>query len=338
MIRSIRHFFIAISLFILVIPSFAQIDEVREVTGLPIPIGSPVIYGQVAITNFPRDERKPTIFVALVISGSQIERRQTNSNGYFYFLRAPGVGSTLVFEINGSEVGRAFLTPAGSNQVRQDISLDWRSLQGASSSKTGVLSAKDRYERQPENEKLFDRGMEAIRASKNADAIVLFKQLVTADPKDYFAWTMLGTIYFSEKKNDEAVEAFTSALEQKPDFSLALINWGKLEVGRKDYDKAIGLLSKAVVSDPTSPDANHVLGECYLQAKKGSLAVGYLNKAIELAPIEKAEIHLRLATLYNGAGLKDRAAAEYKMFLEKVKDHPDRKKFEQYVKENGVKS
>ncbi len=62
-----------------------------------------------------------------------------------------------------------------------------------------------------------------------------------------------------------------------------------------------------------------------------------LNKAIELAPKEKAEIHLRLAMLYNAAGLKDRAATEYKMFLEKVPDHPEKTKFEKYIAENPPK-
>ena len=41
--------------------------------------------------------------------------------------------------------------------------------------------------------------------------------------------------------------------------------------------------------------------------------------------------------LYNAAGLKDRAAAEYKMFLEKVPDHPEKTKFEKYIAENPPK-
>jgi hypothetical protein len=46
---------------------------------------------------------------------------------------------------------------------------------------------------------------------------------------------------------------------------------------------------------------------------------------------------LRLAALYNAAGLKDRAAAEYEQFLAKNPNHPDRKKFEEYIKENKKK-
>ena len=47
-----------------------------------------------------------------------------------------------------------------------------------------------------------------------------------------------------------------------------------------------------------------------------------------------AEAHLRLAALYHGAGLKDKAAAEYEQFLKKKPDYPDRKKLEQYIVQN----
>ena len=81
------------------------------------------------------------------------------------------------------------------------------------------------------------------------------------------------------------------------------------------------------------PVAAH-LGEAYLQMKKGSKAVGYLNEALKLDPIGMAEAHLRLAALYNGAGMKDKAAAEYELFLKKRPDFADRKKLEQYIAAN----
>jgi Tfp pilus assembly protein PilF len=62
--------------------------------------------------------------------------------------------------------------------------------------------------------------------------------------------------------------------------------------------------------------------------------VGYLNKAIELDPLGKAEVHLRLAMLYNGAGMKDKAAAEYEKFLEKKPDYGDKKRLQQYILDN----
>jgi len=47
-----------------------------------------------------------------------------------------------------------------------------------------------------------------------------------------------------------------------------------------------------------------------------------------------AEAHLRLAALYNGVGMKDKAAAEYEAFLKKKPDYPDRKKLQQYITAN----
>lgn len=319
-----------------IFPNFtqAQVDEVSSATGLPLPIGAPVIYGQVAIEGLPKGERRPSIFVSLLISGTQIDRRQADSRGYYFFLETPRHGHSLLFEVDGNEVGRAYLTIGIGNRIRQDVTLDWRALKGAASkTQTGVTSAQG-YARSPEAEKAFDKAMASVRENKNESAIILFKEMVTKDPNDFLAWTMLGTIYLAEKKYSEAGPSFAKALELKPDFALALINLGKTELAQNNFDKAIEILSRAVQTQPNSADANHALGEAYLQAKKGSLAVGFLNKAIELAPMEKAAIHLRLAALYNGAGLKDRAAAEYKAFLEKVKDHPDRKKFEQYIKDS----
>src|SRR5262245_6815337 len=76
----------------------AQTDDVRQATGLPIPIGAPVIYGQVTLQGLSPKEPKPLIFVTLFVGGAQVDRRQTNDLGYYFFLTRPSDGSTLVFE------------------------------------------------------------------------------------------------------------------------------------------------------------------------------------------------------------------------------------------------
>src|SRR5947209_10447041 len=88
----------------------SQTDEVRRVTGLPIPIGQPVIYGQVTIRDLPADERKPLVNVSLLVNGVQADRTQTSERGFYYFLKSANDGATLLFEVNGSEVGRVLLT------------------------------------------------------------------------------------------------------------------------------------------------------------------------------------------------------------------------------------
>lgn len=335
-----RFFSIIVAAGFLVSLAGAQVDDVSQVTGLPIPIGASVIYGQVMIRNVPRGERKPTIVVYLRNGGAQLDKYQTNDQGYWYFLRTPVDGHTLNFEIDGIEVGRTIIAGGISNRFRQDIELDWNQVKGFSKSAptTGVVSARDRYERAPESETSLQKAIADIREKKDDEALKVLKALVEKDPKDYNVWMYMGTVHYTAKRYDEARSAYKKAIELKPDYFLANLNLGRLEVSQKQFDAAIAVLLKAVEIDPKSADANHLLGEAYLQNKKGSLAVGYLNTAIELAPVEKAELHLRLAALYNAAGLKDRAALEYKAFLGKVKDHPDRAKFEQYVKENLPKT
>jgi tetratricopeptide (TPR) repeat protein len=71
-----------------------------------------------------------------------------------------------------------------------------------------------------------------------------------------------------------------------------------------------------------------------LQLQKGSKAVVYLNEALRLDPEGMAPVHLRLAKLYNAAGMKSKAAGEYEEFLKKRPNYPDRKALEQYITQN----
>jgi tetratricopeptide (TPR) repeat protein len=105
-------------------------------------------------------------------------------------------------------------------------------------------------------------------------------------------------------------------------------------LGLKKSDKAIEALKAAFAIEPTSADVNHYLGEAYFLIRKGSLGVEHMNKAIEIAPNEKADLHLRIASLYNTAGYKNLAANEYKLFLKKRPDYPDRQRMEKYIAEN----
>nr|MDQ3820014.1 tetratricopeptide repeat protein [Acidobacteriota bacterium] len=213
---------------------------------------------------------------------------------------------------------------------RHDIELEWRSTP-AGKDRGGVVSAADFYKRTPPNQSRFDKAEQAIDKKKYADAVSLLQEVVSADSQDYQAWTELGTAYLLQNNAAEAEKSYLRAIEVKPSFALAHLDLARLHMSQKDYDGAIEVLSKAVALNPPSADANLLLGECYLQVKKGSKAVPYLEEAARLG---RPEAHLRLATLYNAAGLKERAAEEYAQFLTKVPDYPDRKKLEEYITAN----
>jgi tetratricopeptide (TPR) repeat protein len=91
---------------------------------------------------------------------------------------------------------------------------------------------------------------------------------------------------------------------------------------------------QATQTDPGFAPAFRSLGEAYLVEKKGSLAIPALNEALRLAPMEMAQCHLMLAWLFDAAGDRKDAAAQYKEFLKKVPDHPEKAKMEKYIAEN----
>ena len=190
------------------------------------------------------------------------------------------------------------------------------------------------YNRSAANQALLERARTAAENNKLGDASKLLEQIVANDPKDFVAWAEMASILFREEKYSDADKAYQRALEGKPDFLVVLVNLGKVRIAQKNPDGAIETLTKAVEVDPKSADAHHYLGEAYLQGKKGSKAVVHLNEALKLDPAGKADLHLRLAALYNAAGMKDRAAAEYQQFLTKKPDYSDKAKLQEYINQN----
>lgn len=329
MLRMKRHLFLSI-IALLLAASVAQGQVGR--------LGEHVLFGDFRIEGVETKDKSATFYLALYTRTGQFVSRQAITNGgrYRFFNVANGEYSIAV-ELNGTEVARVsmLIQEMRKTDVRQDISLQWKDdFASEKRPAAGTVSADEVYERTPENRKRFERAMDALGKKDSKTAISMFREIVSADPKDFIAWTELGSVHFKEEEFKEAEQSYQRALEAKPSFLLALMNMGKLRMAQKQMDSAIEIFTRAVEQHPRSAAANYFLGEAYLQIKKGSKAVGYLYEALRLDPLGHADAHLRLAALYNGAGLKDKAVTEYEQFLKKVPDHPSRQSIEKYIKDN----
>ncbi|MEP6911437.1 MAG: tetratricopeptide repeat protein [bacterium] len=299
--------------------------------------GGHMVFGDFKVTEVKDNESKPQVFNVILYSlfGSVVARQSVSNNGRYQFYDVRNGEYDIVVELESQEVARVHfvLTYSSKSDFRYDISLEWRATNGTER-KAVTVSAIDMYNRVQPNKGRYEKAEKAFENKKYDEATTLFQQIVADDPADFQAWSEFGTVYLAEKKTNNAETAYLRALDARPTFFLALMNLGKLRLATKNYEMAIEPLSQAVKARPTSADAQYYLGEAYLQIKKGSKAVVYLNEALKLDPLGMAEAHLRLAALYNGAGLKDKAAAEYEQFLTKKPDYPDRKKLEQYITAN----
>lgn len=299
--------------------------------------GNMTVWGDVKITESKTDTPAPlavTIVLHNISEGRVVGRQNVSGRGRYRFSNLrPGDYEIAVETQEGDEVTRVRLavTDTNTSDFKQDFEFEWRPKFGAPKSAVGTISAADVYDRSSVNKPLFQKAQEAAEKGKYDQAVTFLKQILDSDKLDFQVWTLLGTVYLVQEKPEEAEKAYLTAIATRPAFGLALLNLGRLRSSQKKFEEAIDPLTRAVSAQPQSPEANYLLGEAYLQIKKGSKAVPYLNEAARLG---KLEAHLRLAWLYNAAGLKEKAADEYQQFLKKKPDYAERKKLEQYIATN----
>lgn len=304
--------------------------------------GSYLLFGDLIVEEEGKpSSAKPLVFEVVLNNNnrSTAARQYVNAGGRYQFIGIAAGQYEVVVLLDHEEVSRTrveILPGPAQERIRQDITLAWKS--DRASTKPSSVTAADFYKRTDSNEKLFVKAKEATDQKRYDDSIATLQQLVAADPHDFLAWAELGTVLLFKQKYDESDAAYVKSVTERPTFFLGQMNLGRLRILRKNYEGAIEPLNAAVNIQPTSADANYYLGEAYLQIKKGSKAVTYLNQAIKLDPVGKADAHLRLATLYNAVGMKDKAAIEYEEFLKKKPDYADAKKLKEYIDANKPKN
>ncbi|MDX2029345.1 MAG: tetratricopeptide repeat protein [Blastocatellia bacterium] len=296
------------------------------------------LYGDFKVDETRARDGKTANFQLLLYDpgGIVIRRQNISVNGRYYFYGLINAEYTVAVESEGREVVRlpVMIMSNYKTDIQRDIELEWRDSGLAAKSGKAAPAANVIYARSVENQKLYDKAQELIAKRDHKQASAILDRIVKADARDYPSWMSLGTLQAMEGRNPEAETAFRGALAAKPDLKAALLSLGKVQMLQNSYEAAIDTLTRTVEADPKSPEANYLLGESYLQIKKGSKAVGYLNEAIKLDPIGMADAHLRLGVLYRGAGLKEKAVAEFEQLLAKRPDHPEKEKLQAYINEN----
>ena len=298
------------------------------------------LFGDLKVDDAQSNAEANVMFdVILYTRGNEVFGRQRVGNGGRYRFNNVFNGDYyLAVELDSAEIARMpLLIPSNAvEHIRQDLEFRWK---GSGARATGgVVSATDNYNRSSQNGTLYQRASQEINSKNFTQAAATLRSVVEADPKDYPAWTDLGMVYFIEKKYEDAEKSYASAIAAKPDHVSALVSLGRVRLATKNNEGAIETLEAALKADPKSAMANYFLGEAHLALKKGSKAVGYLNEALRLDPVGMADAHLRLGSLYNLAGYKDRAALEYEQFLQKKPDYAERKRLEEYIQANKPKA
>ena len=313
----------------------AQVDDICREFGVMPSLDNPwsqvpYIYGRVILSGFD-SAANPKVTVVFSDRDNPSKKITVSKTGNYCFKRT-GSGATLVIEVDGIEVARRSVATFGSAQQREDF--DIYPNKSPDTAAPGTVSAKFAH---PRNEKTVDLYQKAAKAERDKElkpAIGYVKEIVAIDPADFVAWSILGSLFLEEKSFDESDAALRKSLGLKVEYTPAWVNVGRLRVAQKQLEAAIEIFKHAASLEPTTARTYRLLGETYLQTKQGTLGVEALNQAIKLDPEGMADCHLLIARLYDLAGAKQLAAREYKAFLSKVRDYPEKEKLEKYIKEN----
>lgn len=321
------------------IAASAQVDEICREFGfmatLDAPrLTAPFVYGRVEVLTTEPKPKFPKVIITYTNRSQSPSRVTIDRSGSYCFKITGGSGGTLSIDINGVEVARRDVSDFGPAQKREDFQVAMPRSGAAALAAPGVVSTKFSY---PHNERTsvhYKNAAELERKKDRKGAIAELMRIVEIDPNDFIGWTQLGNLQFGNGELQNADASYRKALVLQPEYTPAWINVGKLRVAQKQLEAAIEIFKHAAALEPTDARTFRLLGETYLQNKQGTLGAQALNHAIRLDPQGQAECHLQLAHLYQLAGAKNLAAAEYRKFLEKVPEHPDRKKFEKFISEN----
>jgi Tfp pilus assembly protein PilF len=294
----------------------------------------PYVFGRVRLKGVSANAKTPQVTVIYSDNNQPAIRQNIGRSGNYCFRRI-GNGGMIIVEVDGNETVRRSISDLAATRHQEDFEVAPPHPQETAA--PGVVSAK--FYRPP-NEKtapLYRKAAEAEAGSDMKMAIEAVRAILTIDREDFIAWSKLGSLYLAQDALKEAELCFRRALEYRGDYTPALVNLGVVAAVQKYYPAAIALFLEAIKTEPRSARAYRLLGEAYLHNKQGALGLAALDKALEIDPVGMAECHLLKARLYDLAGATNLAAGEYRAFLAKVPDHPDKAKFEKYINNQPLK-
>lgn len=174
----------------------------------------------------------------------------------------------------------------------------------------------------------FDKGLEAVGKSRNADAEKDFEKAVSLYPQYAEAWLDLGKERLQRKADGSAAEAFQKALEADSSRAEPGIYLGMLAVEKKQWPDAKKYLDAALKLDPVHfPDAwfNSAVAEYNLKDYAG--AERSVREALKLDPQRKNPreeylLGLILAAQKDYSG----AARQLRVYLKLAPDADDAEK------------
>lgn len=197
----------------------------------------------------------------------------------------------------------------------------------------GATISADPYKAPANARKAYERGLQAEKNGKLADAQKYLQQAVDMNPKYASAWFRLGTVYERENASDSARAAYTKATSIDTHFLPPYLSLASMAYAAQDWTGVLQFTGHVIAIDPLSYGDESVY---VVDLDEWSPADAYFYNAVanfKLDRMEEAqksavkaehvdllmrapELHLLLAEIFTRAASYDLAIAQIETYLE----------------------
>ncbi|MEY2395000.1 MAG: hypothetical protein QOF94_1345 [Acidobacteriaceae bacterium] len=157
---------------------------------------------------------------------------------------------------------------------------------------------------------LVESGRAAMNSGNLAMAVQLLKRATEVEPKNKYAWNILGAAYIGMRQNDNAITALNKQIEINPYDEYAYNALARAYWQERKYDDAVTAFNKQIEINPLDKFAHAGLGAMYSEWHKYAEAAPELEKATSLSP-DNPELQVSLGDAYLNLGEDDKALAKF---------------------------
>ncbi|PYU56989.1 MAG: hypothetical protein DMG55_21845 [Acidobacteria bacterium] len=248
--------------------------------------------------------------------GMPTDRKEASHGRAFFILRSLG-DYTVVVDATGYKSAQKEVSVPVSVRAEVDVYVQKESATGDNTGIPGKpLLA-------PKAKEALDKGLQALNASKMAEAQRFVGEAMTLAPGHPDVLFVQGVLYLSLRDWTQAQSVLEKATQMDPSNARALAALGMTLTNQKKYQAAIAPLEKSLQMDPGGWETHWELAKAYYYQERYDQALKASEQALAESNGKAPQIELLVAQSLTAVGRYEDSAEALRQFLKSHGDRPE---------------